>query len=499
MADVVDAVTATPGMSRAAAARALHCRRSVALELVDLALAADLIHEDESTVAIRGRARRTVTGLYPGPAERALFAEPTLSGKQLRATRERAAVPPGILARHLHVSPAQLRRWETGAQVLPARMHHLVTDALEAAQDEIAQAALRPAKARKPRPAPERSNRRNDAQRLARLLRKISEQPGRSRWDLVSTRTIDRRLLEDALTSGQVHEEHTWTPRSRQPSIGVFPGPEPSPTLPAVLVADLAAARAAAGWSQDAIALRLGIARTTWARWEREFDVIPGWASATAAAALTDALAARRDDRAAMVRAAQEQPGLSRKALLAELRYTRWSIRLTRDLEEAIAAGELHERHADQRGQRTGVYPGPEPLGVLDPSELRRLRDRKGIKQRDLAAAIGTHVQAIRDWEGGHRPLSIDSQRRLLDYLEPLPDATALLRERVHDVIRERPRNHHQLELLNLGSRADLDAALSALVNAGEIHIGRIGAGQVDWRGRTTRGRVSYIDGPDEA
>jgi DNA-binding transcriptional regulator YiaG len=500
--DVVDAVTAAPGMSRAAAARALHCRRVIALELVGQALAADLIHEDESTVAIRGRARRTVTGLYPGPAARALFAEPTLSGKQLRAARERAGVPPGVMARHLHISPAQLRRWETGAQILPARMHLLVTDALETAQDEIAQAALRPAKVREPRPAPERSNRRTDAHRLARLLSQIDDHPGRSRWDLVRTRTIDRRLLERALEAGQVHEAPTWTPRSRQPVVGVFPGTAPSAVLPEVLVADLVAARVAVGWSQDVVANRLGVARPTWARWERESDVVPGWASAAAAAALREAQAAPvaihpRDRIAAAV---QTVPGSTWGEAIAAAGFSK-NPAARRYVSELLAAGRVHQRWRGERGQRHGwLHPGPAPVDVLTGQQLRERRHAAGLLQRDLAALADTDLGSVRAWEQGLRRIPEHRQFQLDELLAAQPDAPgrahAALLTAVLAVIREQPRNRYQLELLNLASRGELTAVLDVLVASGEIHVGRIGAGIVNARGQVSRGRVGYLNGP---
>lgn len=505
-ADVVAAVTARPGMSRVAAARALRCRRVVALQLLDQALVTDLIHEDESTVEIRGHARRTVTGLYPGPAARALFAEPTLSGKELRAVRERASIPPGVLARHLGVSPAQLRRWESGAQVLPIRMHRQVTDALEAAQDEIAQAALRPVKGREPRPVPERSNRRNDAQRLAGLLSKIGEQPGRSRWDLVRTRSVDRRLLEGALASGQVHEEPTWTPRSRQPVVGVFPGPAPSAVPPEVLVADLAAARVAAGWSQDVVANRLGVARPTWARWEREFDVVPGWASAAAAAALREAQAAPvaihpRDRIAAAV---QTVPDLTWGEAIAAAGFTN-NPAARRYVRELLEAGRVHERWRGERGQRRGwLRPGPAPAEVLTGQQLRERRHAAGLTQRELAELAGTDLGSVRTWEPGLRRIPEHWQVQLDELLAAQParavDAHEQLLEDLETAIAEQPRPRHQLHELGLASRGFTDVALAELTAAGRVHQGRLAAPpSVDRRGRTPRGRVGYLNGPGPA
>jgi transcriptional regulator with XRE-family HTH domain len=479
LAPVVAIVEARPGLSRAAAARLLGCRRTTGLELLARAVAAGLVHEDESYVTIRGGAVRTAPGLFPGAGAELLFVEPGLSGEYLRSTRLRAKVNAASLAAHLGVTRVQLYRWESGQQPVPPRVRGLLRAAIEAAQ--TAQDA----------PAP----RGHAAGPAYELLQAVRDQPGRSRWALSGRSQRTRRLLEQLLASGQVHEAPAWTEHTRQPSIGVFPGPSPRRETRSVLLADLRAARLAAGWSHLAMAGHIGVAGTTVARWERECEAVPGWATDAAAPALIAAQAARRDERAAVLAVITAEPGLSRKTLLARLGYSRSPLTQGR-VDALITAGLVHEEHADQRGRCSGLYPGPAAAEVLSPDDLRTGRTRAGLTQAELAERVGTHVQAVRDWEGGHRVLSPDWQRRLLEHLTTLPDAGTALLLAVADAVREQPRTRHELERLELGARGQVSAALDALVASGEIHVGRIGAGIVNARGQVSRGRVGYLNGP---
>jgi transcriptional regulator with XRE-family HTH domain len=482
---VLDVVTASPGLSHAATARLLGCRRITALALLNQALTADLVHEDESSVPIRAGAVRTVSGLYPGPAARALFAEPAVDGERLRAVRLRAGVSVSELAAHLNVSRAQVHRWEAGQQSIPPRVRACLPQAIEAAQT----AALAP------RP------RQRDARQLRKLLVDVRQQPGRSRYALAGRSKRTHALLEQALASGKVHEAPSWTEHTRQPVLGVFPGSAPRRAPLLVNVADLRAARLAAGWSHLALAGHIGVAGTTVAGWERKCEVVPGWAADKAAAALIATQAARRDERAAVLAVITAEPSrLSRKMVLARRGYSRSPV-TQRHIDSLITDGLVHEEHADRRGQRTVLSPGPAPAEVLSPEGLRTLRTRAGLTQRDLAAQVGTHVQAIRDWEGGHRVMSPYWQRRLLEHLEAQParavDAHEQLLEDLETAITEQPRPAHQLHELRLASLGLTDVALAELAAAGRVHRGRLAAPpSVDRRGRTPRGRVGYLPGP---
>lgn len=483
MSDLLDVVTSNPGRTPAWVAGALKRRRAVALELVAAAIAADAVHQGESTVSIRGGAERTVLGLFPGPPP-ALFAEPALSGEQLRRTRLQAGLTVGGLAHELGVSIAQLRRWETGQQSVPTRVRTRVPAAIEAGQQaahaQLERAATRP-------------RRRTDARRYRDLLERIAEGPGRSRYALVGSRSIDARLLEHAIASGQAHEAPSWTERSRQPVVGVFPGSAPTAEAPVqVAIAAIADARRAAGWSQDRVADRLGIARTTWARWERGLELVPGWASPVAGEVLEEAQAAaatRRGHEDELVAAAEARPGLSPKALKAAMGYSRPGRWFADALAAAVAAGRVHERHAGRRGQRGGIFPGPAPAEVLSAAQLRTLRERAGLTQRELAAAVGTHVQAVRDWEGTKRPLSAPWQAQLREYLEAQPDVLERLRL---EVLAALPATRHQLDLRFPGKGQALTDALEVLVSDGRAVRGRVGAGRPGQSG-PTRGRVGFL------
>ena len=176
--------------------------------------------------------------------------------------------------------------------------------------------------------------------------------------------------------------------------------------------------------------------------------------------------------RAAIVAAVTGQPGLSRKALLPLVQASR-PYQVEAVLAQLLAESVLHERHAGRHGQQTGLYPGPSLGEVLTPEQLTAGRARAGLTQRELAEQVGTHVQAVRDWEGSRRPLSAEWQDTLRTYLQGCPDAQAAERDHLEqqllDALRERPRVRSQLHLLALGSRGATDAALAALVARGAL------------------------------
>jgi DNA-binding transcriptional regulator YiaG len=323
-------------------------------------------------------------------------------------------------------------------------------------------------------------------------------------------------LLDRALALGLVHIAPAWGRRTRQKLDGVYPGPRPQEEQPMVQVADLREARERAGWSQQTVATRLGVARTTVEHWERrcaepDREHVPGWASAAAAAALEEArqVAAERIGRPSrsdrILELIGQQPGLSEKALAKALSYERQD-RIADDVHQLEEQQLIHRRHAGQHGQQTGLYPGPLQDDVLTPEELRELRTSRGLRQRELAERYGTHVQAVRDWESGRRPMSLEHQqalRALLEDLEPVgtPPRLLQLRERLaQEVERHAGRTRRQLDLVvteeQLGSRAEVDAALTDLVEDQVVHEGRIGAGIVGRAGRITAGRAGYLPGP---
>lgn len=509
LAPVVEVVKARPGLSRAkVAGEWLRGRRGARLELVERALAAGLVHEGVSYVSIRGGAVRTVRGLYPGPAEE-LDVQPALDGGRLRADRQRIGVPAGLLAAQLQVSRAQLYRWETGEQQIPPGVE--LHAALEAAQTALVGA----------RP---RRRRRRDAEELRDLLRDVRDNPGRGRYAVARSQRR-QRLLEQALAAGQLHEAQTWGRVTRQPVLGVFPGPARPKAQPVrVRVGDLEEARLAAGWSRALLGRKIGealredppavVAGTTVARWVRECDVVPGWAAEAAADALARARLAgqSRHDRSEAVRAAvAAEPGRSRKALAASLGYTRGNY-IDRYLDALIAAGEVHEEHAGRHGVQKGLYPGPAPaVPVLTGERVRQERLRAGRTQRQLVeAGVVPSKQALQNWERGVVPIPPELQRPLLEYLEALPGGVPPRMKRAGLVPGEElapqvlelicstgGRTWHQIEMAGLpGSRAELRRAVALLEADGRIRYGRIGAGIPDPsrpNSRASRGRVGYL------
>lgn len=468
---IVVFVAAHPGHSRSRLATLMGVRRGPGV--LDRALASEQIHYADSAVRTRGGALRSVRGLYPGPPKlpEVLFSEPATSGHQLRNLRTRAGVSPGALAYHLGVSRPLVSHWEADRQPMPPWVTERLVDALEAAQT--------------PRP-----RRRTDSRRLRALLQAANRQPGQSRYALGVCSGRGRAVLEQALAAGYVHEAPAWTARSRQPVVGIFPGPQPKDASMPLLIADLREARLAAGWSHLAMGRHIGIAGTTLARWERELEEVPGWKAEAATAALATARAARSDDRGAILAALSAEPGLSRKSLLARLNYSQHANRIHAELDALIAAGLAVERHAGHHGQQRGVWPGPTQAVVLTPEQLRELRGSRGLEQRALAEQLGTHVQAIRDWEGAHRPMSLEWQQRLRENLEAMPDVREQLR---CDVLAALPRNLRQLDLLGLAGHAELRALLQELIDAGRAHEGLVQA--VNAAGVSQR-RRGYLPGP---
>jgi DNA-binding transcriptional regulator YiaG len=461
--DVVDVVEAAPGLSYAEVARRVGGRRTSTLARLKAAVAAGAVHEGASSVRARGGALRSTVGLFPHPPvddDAQALPLTYVSGETARAMRALAGVSREAVARQLGVSSTLIYRWEDGRQPLPTWAVQTLPAALEDAQ------------------TPERPARRRDARRLRELVAQVHRSPGLTRWQLAGPRKRDRQLLEQARRAGQLHEAPTWTGRSRFPAVGLYPGARPRLQAPRpVRVDELHRARLAAGWTNQSCAIRIGVAGTTLARWQRELEVVPAWANDGAARALAEARTHARDDQGAVLAAVRAEPGLSLKTLTARLGFTR-SPRPGAAVDELEAVGALHRRHAGRRGQRDGLFPGPAPTPTLTPQHLRELRGRTGLEQRALAELVGTHVQAVRDWEGGRRPMSLEWQHQLRATLEQLPDVDELLQQAVLAELQRSPRTRHGLHQLQLASRGRTEDAIDALLAAGHVQEGPIGARQ---------------------
>jgi DNA-binding XRE family transcriptional regulator len=507
---VVRVVAEAPGLTYAEVVRRLHRRRSDALEQIRAAVAAGLIHEGPTRVRASGGARRSgPVGLFPEPPGGDEDQVLPLDAGALRALRTVADVTPASLARQLGVSRALVNHWEAGRQPMPAWAVRDLMAALEDAQTSDAPTRGRDARRRR--------------ELVAEVQRRVEAGESTTRYQVAGRRLRDRRLLEQARRTGELHEAPVWIRAgwSRHEGLALFPGPRPRRRSgPTVDIGALRQARQAAGWSQQRLANHLGIARTTVERWENqhqagERQAVPSWATAAAAAALATATAAaarqaaqNRPGRRELVRAAiKAKPGRSRKAVAASVGYTRGNY-IDEDVDALIAAGEVHERPPGRRGLQIGLYPGPAPAPVLTAEQLRALRERAGLTQRELGEQVGTSKQAIGDWERRMGPIPLEWQQRLREQLEALPAARKPARLRLAGLLSAEELAPTLLEVIQEhggltrfgverfgppASRGEVDRALALLEAQGLIRRGRVGAGAVDGHGRVSRGRVGYL------
>lgn len=328
---------------------------------------------------------------------------PTLN---LAAARQRVGLPQAELARRLGRAPSALNAWEHRRRPLP------LADAVRAGHVLAAAAEEDPVRAVRGRivevvaaAQPEGCTASNLADALSR---------GR-RGGHTGSRQRDAAALEQALRHRQVHWRETWTRRrdgAWQVSQRLHPGPRRRlDDEEAMSGAELRAARQAAGVSQSELAAGLGTAWGTVSKWERRGRRPIPPAVTAAARDVLEHLAAHRPDRrqqarAAMCAAAAEDPGLTRAALLRAAGYGRANPAGLAVLQELVDAGELHERPTPKRGApggRLGVHPGPAPDVAaptpLPGAQLRRRRLAAGLRQRDLAAALGVSQTAVTGWE----------------------------------------------------------------------------------------------------
>jgi len=312
-------------------------------------------------------------------------------------------------------------------------------------------------------------------------------------------------VLREALEDGLVHLAPSWRPGASRAVAGVYPGPQPARASDQVLVAALRRAREGAGWSQEALAVRLGITRSTVQRWEEQLVHVPGWASEVAAAVLLEARRARRDLAAAVVAAIDADPGLSRQALARRLGHSRQDGAVREVLRPLLEVGAVHERHAGRRGQQGGLFPGSAPVEVLTPEALRERREALGLLQRDLADHVGAAVTTYQAWEWGISPMTLEGQHQLSAALEALAPTSPRerLRSLLLEVVAEGRGTLHQLYLAavraDLGGPAAVKAELEVLAARGAVHPGRLVAPSADLRGRIPRGREGFLLGPDPA
>lgn len=162
----------------------------------------------------------------------------------------------------------------------------------------------------------------------------------------------------------------------------------------------------AAGASASELSREVGAAFGTVARWLRgERRIPPPRVAAVRAALARLADRPRRDPAAALLAAAAAEPGLPRWQLLQRAGYGKANATATAALEQLVAEGRLHLEPRPHHS--TVVFPGPAPAPTparMAGEELRRLRRAAGLRQRDLAAAVGVNQTAVANWERAGLP-----------------------------------------------------------------------------------------------
>lgn len=87
---------------------------------------------------------------------------------------------------------------------------------------------------------------------------------------------------------------------------------------------------------------------------------------------------------------------------------------------------------------------------------IRTAREMAGLSQAELARRIGTSQPALSAYERGHRPVTPDLVRRILETLGTTPhDRLALRQQQVRDLVRQR--RGHALRVVGSVARGDDD------------------------------------------
>ncbi len=332
----------------------------------------------------------------------------SLATLDLPAARRRVGLSQAELARRLGRQPSQVNLWERGKRAVPVAdavaIGHVLAaavdeDPVEDARQRVVEIVTAAAAAGTPCTA-------ND---LARALSR-----GRRRGQ-TGAGAADAAGLALALRRRQVHWRSTWTRRRNgdwRETRRLHPGPRRrSDDEEAMSGAELRAARLAAGVSQSQLANALGTVWGTVSKWERRGRRPVPPAVGHAAREVLERLAAERPDPRAQARvrlaaAAAAQPGLTRAELLRAAGYGKANRTALAVLAELVDASELHLRLTPDRtgpGAHLAVYPGPAPADVLPAPmpgrELSRRRVGAGLRQRDLADALGVEQTAVSHWE----------------------------------------------------------------------------------------------------
>jgi uncharacterized protein len=97
---------------------------------------------------------------------------------------------------------------------------------------------------------------------------------------------------------------------------------------------------------------------------------------------------------------------------------------------------------------------------------IRTAREMAGLSQAELARRIGTSQPALSAYERGHRPVSPELVRRILETLGIMPhDRLAIRRARVRELVRQR--RGHDLRVVGSVARGDddIDSDIDLLIS----------------------------------
>lgn len=284
---------------------------------------------------------------------------------------------------------------------------------------------------------------------IVEAIAAVRNSPGRTRRAIAASLPHDRQRAEEAIdraiTEGALHSREVINrTRGGAPTVlGLYV--DAAPLATPLAGEKLRKARELLVIGQAELADQLGVRPALLRRWERSeapaawrdaIETALGRPYADADARKADAQRrvrkARADLRPRILEAVRAQPGIPRWGGLP--RYLRPIERpqLGPELDKLIAEGELHERPCDN-GHGAGLFVGPAPEGwrggpQFAEGELRAMRERAGLRQKDLAERIGAGVNSVNAWERGTALAPVYRRAQLRRTLaEPAPPAPALL------------------------------------------------------------------------
>lgn len=317
----------------------------------------------------------------------------------LRQRREVAGLKQADLARRTGLPPPVLSRAETG-QGRPLRWDELA--AIGRAIDQAERAAAAELDAAVDQLVALVAAAEPNGLTEAQLERARSR--GRTRGQ-TGAPAHDQHVLDTALARRRVQWLTSPDALGRGNARRLHTGDHRPPTLEVLDAGELRRLLDAAGVSASELGRAIGVSFGSVARWLRDERRIPPTNTPAIRAALAE-LAARpqRDPAADLLAAAHATPGLPRWRLLQQAGYGKNNPAAAAALEQLRAAGQLHLE--PRPNHSTVVVPGPArdvPTRMAG-DELRRRRRQAGLRQRDLAAAVGVNQTAVAGWERAGLP-----------------------------------------------------------------------------------------------